>query len=120
MLSIEEIFMTNNTPIPREDHWSRPVAMAPNGQWLSLREVVENEPARFSFVQLTPKQQSELVAERIRQRPEYDMGILGLGILDKKRAINEVQARTPIGCTLIEVEQRMIERLIERANDRDL
>ena len=112
--------MKNNTLIPREDHWSRPVAMAPNGQWLSLREVVENEPARFSFVQLTPEQQSELVAERIRQRHEYDMGILGLGILNKKRAINEVQARTPIGCTLIEVEQRMIERLIERASQKDL
>ena len=112
--------MTNNKPIPREDHWTRPVAMALNGQWLSLREVVENEPARFSFVQLTPEQQSELVAERIRQRTEYDMGILGLGVLDKKRAINEVRDRTPIGCTLIEVEQRMIERLIERAGEREL
>lgn len=112
--------MANNTSMPREDHWSRPVAMAPNGQWLSLREVVEEEPARFSFVQLTPKQQAELVAERIRQRPQYDMGILGLGILDKKRAINEVRARTPIGCTLIEVEQRMIERLIKRACEKKL
>ena len=112
--------MTNNKPIPREDHWSRPVAMALNGQWISLREVVENQPARFSLVQLTPEQQSELVAERIQQRTEYDMGILGLGVLDKKRAINEVRARTPIGCTLIEVEQRLIERLIERAGKSDL
>ena len=109
-----------NAPMSREDHWSRPVAMAPNGQWLSLREVVEAEPARFSFIQLTPEQQAELVAERIRQRPKYDMGILGLGILDKKRAINEVRARTAIGCTLIEVEQRMIERLIKRACEKDL
>lgn len=112
--------MANNTTMPREDHWSRPVAMVPNGQWLSLREVVEEEPARFSFVQLTPEQQAELVVERIRQRPQYDMGILGLGILDKKRAINEGQARTPIGCTLIEVEQRMIERLIKRAYEKKL
>ena len=70
--------MTNNKPIPREDHWSRPVAMALNGQWLSLREVVENEPARFSFVQLTPEQQAELVAERIRLRTEYDVKITPL------------------------------------------
>ena len=112
--------MANDTSMPREDHWSRPVAMAPNGQWLSLREVVEEEPARFSFIQLTPEQQAELVAERIRQRPKYDMGILGLGILGKKRAINEVRARTAIGCTLIEVEQRMIERLIKRACEKDL
>ena len=107
--------MENNARMTREDHWSRPVAMAPDGQWLSLREVVDEEPAQFSFIQLTPEQQSELVAERIRQRPKFDVGILGLGVFSKKRAINEVRARTRIGRTLIEVEQRMITRLIERA-----
>lgn len=112
--------MANSAPIAREDHWSRPVAMAPDGQWLSLREVIEEEPARFSFVQLTPDQQSELVAERIRQRPKFDVGILGLGVLSKKRAINEVQARTRVGRTLIEVEQRMIARLIKRAIEGNL
>lgn len=109
--------MANNAPMTREDHWSRPVAMAPDGQWLSLREVVDEEPAQFSFIQLTPEQQSELVAERIRQRPKYDVGILGLGVFSKKRAINEVRARTRIGCTLIEVEQRMIALLIKRARE---
>ena len=107
--------MANNTPMTREDHWSRPVAMDPDGQWLSLREVIDEEPARFSFAQLSREQQSELVAERIRQRPRFDMGILGLGVFSKKRAINEVRARTRIGCTFIEVEQRMIKMLIERA-----
>ena len=107
--------MANNTPMTREDHWSRPVAMDPDGQWLSLREVIDEEPARFSFAQLSREQQSELVAERIRQRPRFDMGILGLGVFSKKRAINEVRARTLIGCTFIEVEQRMIKMLIERA-----
>lgn len=76
--------MTTKAPVTREDHWSRPVAMDPDGQWLSLREVVEEEPARLSFIQLSPEQQSELVDERIRQRPKFDVGILGLGILDKK------------------------------------
>ena len=109
--------MENNTPVTSEDHWSRPVAMAPDGQWISLREVIDDEPARFSFIQLTPEQQSELVAERIRQRPRFDMGILGLGVFSKKRAINEVRARTRIGRTFIEVEQLMIARLIERARE---
>ena len=112
--------MANNVPINREDHWSRPVAMDPDGQWISLREVIDEEPARFSFVQLTPEQQSELVAERIRQRPKFDAGILGLGVLSKKRAINEVRARTRIGCTLIEVEQRMIASLLKRARNGSL
>ena len=112
--------MTSNAPTTSEDHWSRPVAMAPDGQWLSLREVVEEEPARFDYVQLSSEQQSELVAERIRQRPQFDVGILGVGILDKKRAVNEVRARTSIGRTLIEVEQRMIKMLIERAREGNL
>ena len=107
--------MENNVPMTREDHWSRPVAMAPDGQWISLREVIDDEPARFSFAQLSLEQQSELVAKGIRQRPIFDVAILGLGVLSKKRAINEVLARTPIGCTLIDIEQRMIKRLIERA-----
>ncbi len=109
--------MANNTPVTREDHWSRPVAMAPDGQWLSLREVIDEEPARFSFAQLSREQQSELVAEHIKQRPVFDVGILGLGVFSKKRAINEVKARTRIGRTFIEVEQRMIARLIERARE---
>ena len=107
--------MENNAPMTREDHWSRPVAMDPDGQWISLREVIDEEPARLSFVQLSLEQQSELVAERIRQRPRFDMGILGLGVFSKKRAINEVKVRTRIGRTFIEVEQRMIKMLIERA-----
>ena len=112
--------MTNNTSITREDHWSRPVAMAPDGQWLSLREVITDEPARLSFVQLSPEQQAELVAERIKQRPGFDVGVLGLGVLSKKRAINEVRARTRLGRTLIEIEVRMIKMLIERAREGNL
>lgn len=109
--------MANNTSVTREDHWSRPVAMAPDGQWISLREVIDEEPARLSFVQLSLEQQSELVAERIKQRPVFDVAILGLGPLSRKRAINEVRARTSVGSTLIDIEQRMIKRLIERARE---
>ena len=75
--------MANDTSITREDHWSRPVAMAPDGQWISLREVIDEEPARFSFIQLTPEQQSELVAERIRNGPDLTWVSWGWGYLAK-------------------------------------
>ena len=112
--------MTTKATETQEDHWSRPVAMDPDGQWLSLREVVEEEPARLSFIQLSPEQQAELVVERIRQRPKFDVGILGIGILDRKRAINEVRTRTAIGRTLIEIEHRMIRMLLEQARQGNL
>ena len=103
-----------------EDHWSRPVAMTSDGQWISLREVVEEEPMQVPFNCLSPEKQSELVAEHIRQSPEFDIGILGQGIIDKKHAIEEVQKRTSIGRALIDVEQRMIRMLIKRALEGNL
>ena len=112
--------MANNAPMTHEDHWSRPVAMSPDGQWISLREVIEEEPTQVPFNRLSPEKQSELVAERIRQSPEFDVGILGQGIVDKKHAIEEVQKRTSIGCALIDVEQRMIRMLIKRAFEGNL
>ena len=63
---------------------------------------------------------SELVAERIRQSPNFDVGILGQGMVDKKHAIDEVQKRTSIGRALIDVEQRMIRMLIKRALEGNL
>ena len=112
--------MANNAPMTHEDHWTTPVAMTPDGQWLSLREVVEEEPTQVPFNCLSLEKQSELVAERIRQSPEFDVGILGQGIVDKKHAIEEVQKRTSIGRALIDVEQRMIRMLIKRAFEGNL
>ena len=112
--------MANNAPMTHEDHWGRPVAMTPDGRWLSLREVVEEGPTQVPFNCLSPEKQSELVVERIRQSPEFDVGILGKGIVDKKHAIDEVQKRTSIGRALIDVEQRMIRMLIKRALEGNL
>ena len=77
MHSIDDMVLdANNAPMTREDHWSRPVAMAPGGQWLSLREVVEEEPTQVPFNRLSLEQQSELVVKRIQQRPIFKVGTL--------------------------------------------
>ena len=107
--------MTNY--VSNEDHWGSPVALRPNGQWISLQEVIEEDPARFSFIQLSPEQKSELVMERINRRPHLDVGTINLGMISRQRAINEVRERTPLGRTLIDIEGRMIARLIELAHE---
>ena len=59
--------------------------MDPDGAMdLFTRSERLEDPARFSFIQLTPEQQSELVAERIRQRPKFDLGILGLQLFSQE------------------------------------
>ena len=112
--------MANNAPMTHEDHWSRPVAMTPDGQWISLREVLEGAPTQVPFNCLSLEKQSKLVAERIRQSPEFDVGILGQRIVSKRHAIDEVQKRTSIGRALIDIEQRMIRMLIKRAFEGNL
>lgn len=109
--------MTNYGPIPCEDHWSSPVAMDLAGQWLSLREVVEKEPDQVPFTNLSLEKKSELVAERIRLRPQFEMSAIGKEIIDKKRAIKEVKHQTSLGRTLIGIEQRMIRMLLESARE---
>ncbi len=109
--------MTNYGPMSYEDHWSSPVAMDLFGQWLSLREVVEKKTDQVSFTDLSFEKKSELVVERIRLRPQFEMSVIGKEIIDKKRAIKEVKRRTSLGRTLIDIEQRMIRMLLESARE---
>lgn len=82
---------------------------------MDILEVITEEVKSIFF-----RDFSLWVAERIRQSPEFDVGILGQGIMDKKRAIDEVQKRTSIGRALIDVEQRMMRMLIKRAFEGNL
>ena len=86
--------MVNNATMADEDHWTGPVAMTLDGQWLTLREVVDAKSARLPFDDLSPEQQSELVAKRIERRPTFEVGIISRGIVNKERAIDEVQKRS--------------------------
>jgi hypothetical protein len=105
---------TKELPVPR-DQWELPVSLNAQGELVSLKEFAEAKTAALSFGQLSPAQQSELVAARIERQPEFELAMVGPGLVDKERAIQEVRARTPVGRTLIEIEQRMIARMLKRA-----
>jgi hypothetical protein len=110
---------TKGSPTPRkvpDEQWSLPVSIAPDGRFVTLQEFAEGAAAALSFGQLSPPQQSELVAARIERQPMFELAMVGAGIVDKERAVQEVRARTPVGKTLIEIEQRMIARMVKRAN----
>lgn len=99
-----------------EFEWSLPVAVAstPDAKYISLRDFEAN-PAKISFEQLPPEIQSQLVIARLMVRPNFKLAMIKAGMIDQQRAIEEVRRRTETGLTIIRIEGRIIQHMIERA-----
>ena len=70
--------------------------------------------------QLAPGQEAELVEKRIAHRPDFKVAMIGLGMVDQNRAMQEVREQTPAGLTLIDIELRTVARVIKRVREGDL
>jgi hypothetical protein len=100
----------------RRDQLKLPAGYSANGKKLAtLREVLDPETSTMNMSQLTDKQRLELVAKRIAMQPDFKIAMLGAGLIDKKRAIQEVKSGTRIGRNLVEIEQRLLNHLMEEA-----
>ena len=84
------------------------------GNFVSFKEIYENALTVLFFEQLSPDQKIKLVISRIEQFPEFAISILGIGKIDQKRAISEIQNKTSIGRTLLDIEERMIKRIMKK------
>lgn len=100
--------------VPAEQ-WALPVSMDVQGHLVSMRDTCAGKTAVLSLEQLSLDQQTELVAERIERQPKFELSMIGAGVMSKERAIAEVRAQTPVGRTLIEIELRMMARMMKRA-----
>ncbi|MGK7874436.1 MAG: hypothetical protein AB4426_14355 [Xenococcaceae cyanobacterium] len=92
-----------------------PVSVAPDGSQVTLRDFVKGSTPSLFLSSLTFSQRAEITAERIRLRPEVKIAAIGVGEIDKKRAIAEIKAQSPIGKVLVEAEQILLNRLIQEA-----
>jgi hypothetical protein len=93
-----------------------PISFTPSGEMVTLREFVKNKEAPYlSLSSLTYTQRAKITAERIRREPEVKLAMVGAGVIDKERAIAEVEAETPVGQALIEAEQYVIRKLVDEA-----
>jgi hypothetical protein len=79
----------------------------------AMLSVPESDAKNLS--DLSEDEQASLTAERIRAQKKYSIELVGLGKLDKERAIAEVQNRTPAGRVLMDIERRTVRMLIEAA-----
>ena len=113
--------MANQVPKVPEEQWELPVSITPDGRWISLREFSDKKIVTLSSENLTeklaPAEQAELAKERIAHRPDFKVAMIGIGIVDQERAIQEIGEQTPAGLTLIDIELRTIARLIKRVQE---
>jgi len=100
-----------------EDQWNMPAGYkADRSGMATLKEVADpHVHTTLSFSELTPDQRAELVAKRIEMQPKFNVSMLGIGVIDKDRALAEVRAQSKAGRILTEIEQRLINDLLERA-----
>ena len=81
---------------------------------VTLREFVKNKTSlHVPLSSLSYTQKAKITAERIRREPEVKLAMVGAGVIDKERAIAEVESQTPVGQALIEAEQYVIQKLIK-------
>lgn len=99
-----------------EKEWELPAGFGQDGKVASLRQVIAPEVPTLSLNQLSSDQMAELTVLRIESEPDFDIGMIGAGKITREQAVAEVKAKSPVGRNLIEIERRMLQRLINDAN----
>jgi hypothetical protein len=100
--------------------WNLPVAFAADGtRMTTLREVLEAKVKTRSRKRLSAAERCDLVAERLRMQPDdFKLAVIGIGVIDKNRAIAEVKAGSRIGQVLLEIEHGVIDYLTAKTKRR--
>lgn len=116
--------MANEVSMIPEEQWKMPVSITRDGRWITLQEFADQKIVTLSSENLAEQlasagQEAELVEERIAHRPDFKVAMIGIGIVDQERAMQEVRKQTPAGRTLINIELRTIARVIELVNERE-
>lgn len=92
-----------------------PVGFGPDGNLRSLQEILDAPPTLKKLSTLTSTELASLTIERIRKLPDFKVAMVGVGELGPEDAIREIQAGTPVGQDLIELERRLVRNLLEKA-----
>lgn len=95
--------------------WEMPAGFTSDGKLASLSQVVDPKCPTLTLAELSDHQRAELTIKRIEAQPKFRVEMLGAGTIDKHRAVAEIEARSKIGSALMEIEQRVINNLVERA-----
>ena len=99
--------------IPPEQY-DMPVSCDAAGNFVTLREaMVPGYGTVQSMSLLSPEKRAELTVKRIEAQSDFELAMIGGGIVDRARAIKEVKAHTNVGRIFTEIEQRVVNNLLE-------
>jgi hypothetical protein len=77
-----------------------------------LRDVLDPTTPTLSLHELTEDQRVRLVVARLQLKPkEYKLAMIGPGIIERTRAIAEVETRSAIGRAIMAIEVYVLEHL---------
>jgi hypothetical protein len=100
----------------RRKHYVLPAGLhAVTGKLASLRAVLSRRTPTRDFEMLPEPEQARVTAARIAAQKAFSIGVPGVGVIDKQRALREVQEGTAIGKALINVEMLTLRTLKEEA-----
>lgn len=97
----------------KKGHWSQPAGYHIDGTTTAtLDEITDPSVPTMSLAELTEEQRVNLVVSRLQMKPDdFHIAMIGPAVINKTRAIAEVQARSRIGRTLMEIEQTLLSDL---------
>jgi hypothetical protein len=98
--------------------WYMPAGFHPDGRPASFSHVVDPSKPTVDGDQLTDDERCRLTLLRLWRQKALKLGSLGDGVVDRDRAMREVEARTPLGLALVDIEQRAIRLMREYAEAR--
>src|SRR5262245_17385279 len=104
--------------VVRAKQWRMPAGyLRSSGKPATLRQVVSKTPT-VDGDQLTAEQRAAITIMRIGKQRKFRIMSIRNGLVDKKRAIEEVRQNTALGRALVEIEQITIRLLRQEAERR--
>lgn len=99
----------NNIP---QDQWELPISIGTNGKYVTLAQYSSKPYEASTLESLSGEQVKALVIERIKKQPSYPTRLmLGVGEVNREKAIQEIIANSSAGKFIIESEQRVIKMM---------
>ncbi|MBV8858742.1 MAG: hypothetical protein JOZ02_17560 [Acidobacteria bacterium] len=104
-----------------ERQWELPVGFCGCcKQPVTLRELVEHAPPLLPSDSLTDEQRTKLVTGRLLGQRKFSLSVYGVGVIDRERAVCEVEAGSKLGQSIARVEMTMIQEMIGLATGKGI